>query len=136
MGNHNNNRRFGSGQDWKYVKFNGRSYAFDFNRMVEVCSLTSRDPQKDEIEISNVYDRDEEGEYYVSQKVEREMKRGTNSQCEMMCYDVIKLMMMSLIGDEVPENAFAWTMGTSLSFNTLFNLGILIEIGDDNQNKK
>ena len=136
MGNHSNNKRFGLGQDWKYVRFNGRCYAFDFKKLVEVCSLSSRDPQKDEIEISNVYDRDDEGEYVVSQKVEREMKRSTNSQSEMMCYDIIKLMMMSLVGDEVPEGAFEWTMGTSLSFNTLLNLGILIEICNDNQNKK
>ena len=136
MGNNRNNRVFGFERDRKYVRFEGKCYAFDFDRLVEVCSVKSKDPQKDEIEISNVYDRDDEGEYYVSQKVEREMKRSTNSQSEMMCYDIVKLMMMSLIGDEFPEDAFSWTMGTALSFNTLLRLGILVDVESDNQKKK
>ena len=136
MGKYGNNNGFGFGPDHRYVRFEGKYYAFDFTKMIEVCGKASKDPQSDEIEITNVYERDDEGDFDVNQKVEREMKRSTNSQTEMMCYDIVKLMMMSLISDEFPEEAFSWTLGTTLSFNTLLNLGILFEIDTNNQKKK
>jgi hypothetical protein len=53
----------------------------------------------------------------------------------MMLYDTVKLMMMSLIGDEFPEEAFAWTFGTALSFNTLLSLGVIYELDNNNTRK-
>ena len=107
----------------------------DFDRMVEVCTIDTQKPRRDEVEISNVYDRDDDDELKVSQKVEREMMRSTTSQNEIMLFDIVKLMMMSLIGDEFPEEAFAWTFGTALSFNTLLNLGVIYELDNNNSRK-
>lgn len=133
--NNNQNSRYGFNPSQRFVNFEGRCYAVDFDRMVEVCTIDTQKPRRDEVEISNVYDRDDDDELKVSQKIEREMMRSATSQNEIMLFDIVKLMMMSLIGDEFPEEAFAWTFGTALSFNTLLNLGVIYELDNNNSRK-
>ena len=114
----------------KFIVFNGKSYAIDIERFKEVCMPTTTELATREYEISQVYEQSEDGEMNMASKVEHETKGNTNPQNDMIVYDVIKMLIVSLLENEKPEDEFEYDFGTALALNTLINLGVVIEINE------
>lgn len=114
-----------------YVTIYGKKYAFDVNKIKEICIESSNDDDDSENEITTTYEKNDDGSLEISGKLIREVKTGNNTQNGMIVYDVIKLFIMRLL-----ENTEVITrttrpsidFSTSLALNTLIKCGILVEI--------
>jgi hypothetical protein len=113
----------------KYITFQGRTYLINFKKLKEVCLNSSNDGgSTKEIEISQSYERSENGEFELSGKLEHETKFIGNTQNDMIVYDIVKLMLITLLENNCLEESFQTTLGTCLSLNTLINWGVIEEI--------
>ena len=112
----------------KYFSFNGKKYAFDFEKLKEVCLTSSKDGVNKEVEISQAYEPNDYGDLVVSNKVEHETRIFGNQQNDMIIYDIVKVLVISLLENNQDESTFTMDFGTCLTMNTLIHWGILIEI--------
>lgn len=112
----------------KYFEFKGKKYAFDLNKLKEVCLTSSKDGVNKEIEISQAYETNEDGNLTLSNKVEHETKIFGNQQNDMIIYDVVKVLVIALLENSQDEENFTMDFGTCLTMNTLILWGILIEV--------
>lgn len=113
----------------KYITFAGKKYTFDFTKLKEAC-LISDNQKNNEKEITEAYERDDDGNIAMSSKIIREVKTPGNSQNDMIIYDIIKLFIIRLMENTLLEHEFEPDFSTSLAFNTLINWGFLKEIND------
>jgi hypothetical protein len=111
----------------KYISFNGKKYAFNLARLKEICLTPSSEHSGREIEITNVYEPNVDGEYIISSKVEHETKVNKTPQNDMIVYDFVKILMLVLLEDDTTENGYEFTFGTVIAINTLISWGILEE---------
>ena len=112
----------------KYITFKGKKYALDFDRLSELCLNSSSKNGQRETEITEIYEPADNGEYVISQKVQREGRTNRNLQNDQIMYDIVKLLILTLLEKETPESMFEMDMGTALAINTLISWGALIEI--------
>lgn len=114
----------------KYISFNGKTYAFNLARLKDVCLTSSSDGGTKEMEISQAYEMQDNGEFSLSSRVEHETKISGNPQNDMIVYDIVKLLIVSLLENNVPEQDFAMDLGTAVAINTLISWGVLEEINE------
>ena len=81
-----------------------------------------------EYEISQVYELGEDGDLNLSSKVEHETKSSTNPQNDMIVYDVIKMLIVSLLENNGTEKEFEYDFGTAFALNTLISIGVVVEV--------
>ena len=112
----------------KFISFNGKKYAFNLERLKEVSLTPSSENGAREIEITQVYEPDGGGDYTISSRVEHETKVSKTPQNDMIVYDFVKLLIISLLENEGVEENFQYDFGTTLAINTLLSWGILEEI--------
>ena len=111
----------------KYISFKGKKYAFNLERIKEVCLTSSLEHSGREMEITNVYEPSGDGDYIISSKVEHETKVNKTPQNDMIVYDFVKLLMLVLLEDDTIESDYQNTLGTTIAINTLRSWGILEE---------
>lgn len=111
-----------------FLKFNGKTYAFNLDRIKEVCLSPSNESGGKEIEITQVYEPDMAGDFTVSSRVEHETKVSKTLQNDMIVYDFVKIFILALMENDKIETEFAYDFGTVLAMNTLLSWGILEEI--------
>ena len=80
------------------------------------------------MEISQVYEVQEGGDFNLSSKVEHETKTIGNPQNDMIIYDIVKLLIVSLLDYNAPEGDFDWPFSLTISVNTLLSWGVLEEL--------
>lgn len=114
----------------KYFSFNGRKYAFNLERIKEVCLTSSSDNGGRELELTTVYAPTSDGDYLISSKVEHETKVSKTLQNDMIVYDFVKMFILTLLENEVTEADFTPTLSNVLAINTLISWGILEEKND------
>lgn len=114
----------------KFISFNGKKYAFNLERLKEVSLTPSSENGAREIEITQVYEPDGGGDYTISSRVEHETKVSKTPQNDMIVYDFVKLLIVSLLENEGVEENFQYDFGTTLAINTLLSWGILEEINE------
>ena len=114
----------------KFISFNGKKYAFNLERLKEVSLTPSSENGAREIEITQVYEPDGGGDYTISSRVEHETKVSKTPQNDMIVYDFVKLLIISLLENEGVEENFQYDFGTALAVNTLISWGILEEINE------
>lgn len=112
----------------KYITFKGNKYALNLDKLREVCLTSSTSGGTSEFEISQAYEAREDGEFALASKVEHETKTTGNPQNDMIIYDIVKVLILSLLDNNTYENEFEWTFGLSLTVNTLITWGILQEV--------
>ena len=112
----------------KYFDFCGKKYAFDLEKLKEVCLTSSKDGVNKELEISQAYEPNDDGELAVSNRVEHETRIFGNQQNDMIIYDIVKVLAISLLENNQDENSFTMDFVTCLTMNTLICWGILIEV--------
>ena len=112
----------------KYITFGGCKYALDFDRLSELCLNASSKNGQRETEITEIYEPADNGEYVISQKVQREGRTNRNLQNDQIMYDIVKLLIITLLEKDTPETEFDMDFGTALAINTLISWGALIKI--------
>ena len=80
-----------------------------------------------EIEITQVYEPDNTGDFAITSKVEHETKINKTPQNDMIVYDIVKLIIISLLENSNTEVDFQNDFGTVFAINTLLSWGILEE---------
>lgn len=122
------NKEIKHSTDNYFVTIYGKKYAFDMNKIKDICVESSNDEDA-ENEITTTFEKDDNGNLEISGKLIREIKSGSNAQNGMIIYDVIKLFIIRLMDNsEIMKEDSEVDFSTSLALNTLINCGILIEI--------
>lgn len=122
------NKEIEHNTDNYFVTIYGKKYAFDMNKIKDICVESSNDEDA-ENEITTTFEKDDNGNLEISGKLIREIKSGSNAQNGMIIYDVIKLFIIRLMDNsEIMKEGIEVDFSTSLALNTLINCGILIEI--------
>ena len=111
----------------KFISFDGKKYAVNLERLKEVSLTSSSENGAREVEITQVYEPDGGGDYTISSRVEHETKVSKTPQNDMIVYDFVKLLIISLLENEGVEENFQYDFGTVLAINTLISWGILEE---------
>ena len=111
----------------KYVAFNGKKYALNLERLKDVCLTPPSEYGGKEIEITQVYEPDNTGDFAITSKVEHETKINKTPQNDMIVYDIVKLIIISLLENNNTEADFQNDFGTAFAINTLLSWGILEE---------
>ena len=107
------------------ITFNERAYRFNLEKLNEWC-FKSKDKENAEREITEAYDFDEDGEFHLTSKINREITSPGDSQDDMLMYDFIKLLIVKAL--DVHTNIEVFEPGFILAVNTLIFYGILEEI--------
>lgn len=109
-----------------------KKYAFDLEKIKNFC-LTSDKEKGGEVEVMEVHEPDGNGVLSLASKTVHEVKGTGNPQNDTIMYDLIKSFVVSLLDTDI-RGTFAQevvgSMGfsTKLAFNTMINMGFLIEV--------
>lgn len=110
------------------MPFLDRTYALNLDKLKEICMTPLQGNQKEQ-EIVQTYEADDAGDFTISQKIERETRNNANQQNDMLLYDFVKTLMLSILDDNTENVSFTnMPVGLSLSINTLLTWGILEEL--------
>ena len=111
------------------LTFNGKYYSLNMDRISQYCLVSSEKPSN-ESEITEAYDYDENGEFRLTSKINREITSPGNSQGDMFTYDLIKMLITKLIECPLPvySNETQTDFGFAVAFNTLVSYGMIEEI--------
>ena len=112
----------------KYIRFKGRVFVIDIDAFKSVCTPYTKELGTREYEISQVYERMDNGELDISSKVEHETKGNGNPQNDMIVYDVVKMLIVSLLENDRIEKDFEYDFGTTFAMNTLISWGVIKEV--------
>ena len=110
------------------MRFDGHDYYINLEKLKEVCLSSPKDVGTKEIQIAQTYEMDETGEFGLQTKVEHETKTMGSSQNDMIIYDIVKLLIVSILENNSTEQGFEITFGLQIAINTLLAWGILEEI--------
>ena len=111
------------------LTFNGKYYKLNIERINNFC-LVSSGKTGSEGEITEAYETDENGEFRLSSKINREITTTGNTQEDMIVYDFIKGLVSKLLESNVNTNDTENQVdfGFALAFNTLIAEGMIEEI--------
>jgi hypothetical protein len=115
----------------KYISFGGKRYALNFERLKEVCLTSSSDGVSKEMEITQVYEPDSIGEFSMTSRVEHETKVNKNPQNDLIIYEIVKLLILSLLENNNIEDGFKFDFSTAFAVNTLLSWGVLEELSEE-----
>jgi hypothetical protein len=115
----------------KYITFNGKKYALNLDKLKEVCLTPSSEYGAKEMEITQVYEPDTTGDFSISSRVEHETKTNKTPQNDMIIYDIVKLLILSLLENNNIEENFQYDFSTTFALNTLLKWGVAEEINDE-----
>lgn len=110
----------------EYITISGRKFYLDIDKLMEWCLSPSTSPLK-ETEINEGYDTNDEGDLTMVTKVVRESKTN-NTQEGNIKYDFIKLCLAPFLSEITTYDEIEESFSYSLMFNSLINLGFLVEI--------
>ena len=112
----------------KYIKFQGKTYALNLERLKDVC-FNSSSGQSD-VEISEVYEPDVEGVLTITQKAKHETKASKSVENNEMFFEIIKMLLISILENEVPEPDYTMDFGTAFALNSLIHWGVIDVVED------
>lgn len=111
------------------LTFNNKYYRLNVKNINTFC-LVSSGKSGNEGEITEAYETDDNGEFRMTSRINREVKTAGNSQDDMIVYDFIKGLVTRLLEANIKtfntENDADF--GFALAFNTLVSEGMLEEI--------
>lgn len=110
-----------------YFKANGKVYYLDVQKMIDFC-LNSENKNVRDNEITEGYEKlsDESNVLTLTSRVIRETTGVSNPQNDMITYDLFKMCLSILLGQEAGED-YKNNVSFALAFNTFVELGILKE---------
>lgn len=111
------------------LTFAGKRYRLNINRINEYCFTSNRRQDADR-EITEAYETDENGEFRMISRINREITDAGGNQDDMIMYDFIKVITVKLLdsGVKTGANETDVDFGFALAFNTLLSEGMIEEI--------
>lgn len=114
----------------KFISFNGKRYVINFERLKEVCLTSSSEFGTKEMEITQVYEPDPLDGFAISSRVEHETKVNKTPQNDMIIYDIVKLLIISILENNTAEDEFKYDFSTAFALNTLLSWGVVEELSE------
>lgn len=144
----------------KYISFNHKYYAFDMEKVISFCSMSTNGEKNIETTITHVYDDSIDNNDGITHektifnpvtktaitinkpisKEVREVKSNCNGNFNNIRYDFIKTIINTIIDTQVyndgtlviQEDENDLSLGQKLCFNTLIKENLLVEIKNEN----
>ena len=111
----------------EYIKYGQYTYALDLTKLREICLLSSGDIGSKEVQIVQTYEADGIDGIGLSQKIEHETK-SLGGNLNAMVYEIVKLMIITLIENNDTKDVFEPTFGMAFAINTLIKWEVLKKI--------
>ena len=110
-----------------YFEIDGKIFYLDVQKMIDFC-LTSENKNVRDNEITEGYEKlsEDSNVLTLTSRVIREASGVSNPQNDMITYDLFKMALSVLLGQE-PGDAYKYNISFAVAFNTLVELGILME---------
>ena len=114
--------------DNKYFYINGKVYYLDIQKMIDFCLISENKNVRDN-EITEGYEKlsDETNVLTLTSRVIRETSGVSNPQNDMITYDIFKMLLSILLGQEATSNPML-NVSFAIAFNTMLEMGFLIEL--------
>lgn len=114
--------------DKNYISYNNRTYYIDVEKIIEFC-LKSENKNVRDSEITEGYEKltEESNVLTLTSRVIRENTGTSNPQNDMITYDIFKMLLSVLLGQEATSNP-EFNVSYVIAFNTMMEMGLLIEI--------
>lgn len=109
-----------------------RKWGVDIDKFTKLC-LTSDTEKSKDTEITEGYEKDDNGDMHQVSKIIREVNSQGNIQNDTIRYDLIKTLLSVVLEKKVMsfgtvENELQYDFSFNIAFNTLLNAGIIYEI--------
>ena len=113
-----------------YISYDGHFFAIDTQALIDYC-LVSEDKTIRDNEITEGYEKLSEDDEVLTltSRVVRENTGASNPQNDMITYDVIKMFLSIVLGQGDEDKPFE-NISFALAFNTLSQMGFLVEISE------
>lgn len=111
----------------------GKKYAMDLEKIKSFC-LTSDKERGGQVEVMEVQEPGDNGLLGVVSKTVHEVKSTGNPQNDTIAYDLIKLLIVTLLDTDVKYTDTTMddmTIGMRLAFNTMLQSGLIYEINEE-----
>ncbi len=112
----------------RYFSYNGRTFYIDIDKIIEFC-LKSENKNVRDSEITEGYEKltDESNVLTLTSRVIRENTGTSNPQNDMITYDIFKMILAVILGQEATSNP-ELNVSYIIAFNTLMQMGMIVEI--------
>ncbi len=109
-----------------------RKWGVDIDKFTKLC-LTSDNEKSKDTEITEGYEKDENGMMTQVSKIIREVNSQGNMQNDTIRYDLVKTLLSVILEKKAMnfgsfENELQFDFSFNIAFNTLLNAGIIYEI--------
>jgi hypothetical protein len=104
-----------------YLNVLDKHYRLNLDNISDFCLKTNGEPVKEK-EITEAYERDNDGTFNLTSKINRESEATGNTQEGIMVYDFVRSLIEKLFTLKTDEVGFA------VVFNTLLSYGMIEEI--------
>jgi hypothetical protein len=131
MGILNNLRNKKEEQNFFFTPDN-RKWGVDIDRFTKIC-LTSDNEKSKDTEITEGFEKDENGSFTQTSRIIREVSSQGNMQNDTIRYDLFKTLLSIILDKKVMnfgslENEVQYDFSFNVAFNTLVKEGIIYEI--------
>lgn len=111
-----------------YITYENRTFYIDINKIIEYC-LKSENKNVRDSEITEGYEKltEESPTLTLTSRVIRENTGTSNPQNDMITYDIFKMLLSILLGQEAKSNPML-NVSFAIAFNTMLEMGFLIEL--------
>lgn len=111
-----------------------RKWGVDIDKFTRMC-LTSDNEKSKDTEITEGYEKDDNGTMTQVSKIIREVNSQGNMQNDTIRYDLIKTLLSVILDKKMMnfgslENEVRYDFSFNIAFNTLLKAGIIYEIKD------
>lgn len=109
-----------------------RKWGVDIDKFTKIC-LTSDNEKSKDTEITEGYEKDDNGNFTQTSKIIREVNSQGNMQNDTIRYDLFKTLLSIILDKKVMnfgclENEVQYDFSFNVAFNTLVKEGIIYEI--------
>ena len=115
------------------LTYDGKFYRINLDKITEYCLISIRKPGS-ENEITEAYEYDDNGEFRLTSKMNREITSPGAFQNDMIIYDFVKALITKVLDTPmtVTSTETQVDFGFALAFNTLLEYGMVEEIKEEN----
>ena len=119
-------------EDQVYFVADGRKWGVDIDKFTKMC-LTSDNEKSKDTEITEGYEKDDNGSMTQVSKIIREVNSQGNMQNDTIRYDLIKTLLSVILDKKIMnfgslENELMYDFSFNIAFNTLLKAGIIYQM--------
>jgi len=119
-------------EDQVYFVADGRKWGVDIDKFTKMC-LTSDNEKSKDTEITEGYEKDDNGSMTQVSKIIREVNSQGNMQNDTIRYDLIKTLLSVILDKKIMnfgslESELMYDFSFNIAFNTLLKAGIIYQM--------